>query len=500
MSIIAKGADLDPTTVNDDNSLREFLGALTAEVRKVKGDAEALERASADATVKWQKAEEELAAVKRAAVANRSAVGTTGDILGRYAHGDKLALTTSRRSVSIGGARYEVEMPGLLDDREAMTPEHLELQRAVGERALLRMVMPTGARTPEADARVIRAAMRFPSEVRDAIGRAFADSAGAGAEFIPDTFSPDLWMQFEVPTNLAAAFATVSLSGPTIMPKVTGQARPYLVGADSTSDQPAVLPATSITTSNQTLEPVTFGMRAVIGIASMEDAAIPVAALLQQLLVKAHADGYEDCMINGDTTATHEDTIATWNARSRWGASGLGSSTDHRRGFKGFRRIAVDRSATVDQSAGQTVAKILEELCGGHGELAMDDCLIVTSPEVYFKKIATDTNILTVDKFGPNAAVLRGAPASIGGRPILISRFVTADLATTGLYTGTGAYSGVLSIARSQFKHYSRRGPTVEFTRTANTQTVEIVATRRQYMQTLTGSSEKVVTYGYKWL
>ena len=40
----------------------------------------------------------------------------------------------------------------------------------------------------------------------------------------------------------------------------------------------------------------------------------------------------EDVIFNGDTAATHQDTIASWNARGRWGTVGLGTSLDHRRG------------------------------------------------------------------------------------------------------------------------------------------------------------------------
>ena len=499
MSIIV-GNNLDPSTIKDDDSLREFCGSLVAEVRKVKDDATAANRAAEDAAAKWRAAEEQLDAAKRAAAMNRTAQGSDKDLLGRYMHGNKLALTSSVRSVEFGGRRHEVEMPGLLDDRTAMTEAQIDLQRAIGHRALVRLVMGRGAHTPNADAAVMRAVMRMPSDVQSALGRAFADSATAGAEFIPDVFTADVWMPYEIPSNLAAAFPTVTLSGPTIKPKVTGQLRPYKMGAGTTSDQPAVLPGTSITTSSQTLEVPGWGMRTVVDIASAEDAAVPIVQLLQTMLPKALADGYEDAMINGDTAATHQDTIATWNIRSRWGTSGLGGSNDHRRTFIGFRAMAFDRSCTVDQSAGQTVAKILEELCGGHGEYAADDLLIVVGPELFFRKVATDSNVLTVDKFGPSASILRGAPASIGGKPIMPNRFMSADLAANGLYTGSGAYAGVLSIARSAFQHYQRRGPTVELTRVANTQSIELVATARKGMDTLTASTDKVVMNGYKWL
>lgn len=490
---------LDPAGVTDDASLKAFLAAATEEIRSLKGDNATMQRASDDMAKKYREAMEQVESARRNIV--RSPVGDDRDVVGRYRSGDKIALTTRTEKIDVGNGRaVSVDLPGLLDDREVMTEWQRDLQSAVGQRAMLRLCLAPGVATPNADAAVVRAASRAPVAVRDAIFRAFADSSGAGAEWIPDVFSPELFMAFEIPSVFADAFPTTDLTGPTIKPKITGQPRLYLLGADSTSDQPAILQATQVTTSNQTLAPPTLGMRAVIGMASAEDAALPVVSIVQQMLVKAHADGYEDAMVNGDTAGTHQDAIATWNIRSRWGSSGLGGSNDHRRAFMGFRALAYDRSATVDQSGGQTVAKVLEELVGGLGEYAAGNVLLATSPEVYFKKFATDSNVLTVDKFGPSASILRGAPASLGGRPILLSRFISADLATTGLYTGSGATSGVLAINRESFAHYRRRGPSVDITRTANTQTIEIVATQRKGMDTLTGSSDKVCFWGFRWL
>ena len=496
---------MEPTDIKTAADVQTAIGSLTNEVRALAdrvatnhASAEALARKADEAAEKARAAMEAAAAPK---IQSRTVTGKEAD-LARYVGDDgAISLLTTRRAVKFAGRTHQVDMPGLLDDGRVVCDWQHDLQRAVGARAMARMVLAKGVDTPVLDAEVVRLLARAPENVRAPLERAFADVSGSGAEWIPDVFDPELYMAFEVPSLLEGAIAEQALQGPTIRPKITGQPRPYLVGAETADDSPAQLPTTSISTSNQTISPPTFGMRFMIGYASAEDSAILIQDEAVRLMIKGHRDGYEDCMVNGDTAGTHQDTIATWNIRSRWGSTGLGGANDHRRAFLGWRALAYDRTATVDQSAGQTVAKILEELVGGMGEHAAGDIAIVVGPEVYFKKLATDSNLLTVDKAGPAAAtILRGAPASIGGKRILLTRFINADQAATGLYTGSGTYSSVLAVNTGAFRHYRRRGRTVELSRKANTQQIEIVTTERRGMDTLTASTEKVTFNGFKWL
>ena len=487
-----------------------WVQAATAEIKEANAKGEsALTKATA-AAENAAKALEAIEHGRATAVMQRDIGDKDGDIK-RYVKPDgKVQLTTERRTLKIpGGPAVEYEAPGLLDDTQAVGPWHAELQRALGARALARLVMRAGTPTPHLDSEVARLVARAPAGLTDAIARSFVDQTNAGAEWIPDVFSPELYMAFEMPTMLEEMFETQQITGgSTLRPKITGQARPYLLGAttgaESDQDEPAKVPTTAITTDSQALTCPTFGMRFLIGYAAAEDSALMVQAQVQDQLIKGHRDGYEDCMVNGDTAATHQDTgIAGWNVRDRWGSANLGGSNDHRRAFIGFRAMATDRSCTVNQSSGMTVAKIMEELLGGMGEYAAADSLVITSPEVYFKKLLTDTNLLTVDKAGPAATIIaRGLlpVAFIGGRPVVISRFVDQKYNTSGIYdNSTKTKSGVLVVARNAFKHYQKRGPTVEISRKPDVQRIEIVATRRKGMDTLTGSSEKVSMWGYGW-
>jgi HK97 family phage major capsid protein len=490
----------DVGSITDNTKLLSFLGAAKSAVEAAAGDMTALNSTVEKLSAEFRALQEAADAPK---IVDRAVTGTERD-LGRYVRADgSVRLLGGVEPMAFKGASrtltVQVETKGLLDDPELASQWQKELQSAIGERHMLRLATGKAA-TPYADAKVASLVARAPEHIRDAVARAFVDSAGSGAEWIPDRFSPEVYQAFEAPSTLSALVSTVSLAGPTVKPKVTGQARAYKLSGIN-GDDPAVLTPCSITTSNQTLSAEGLYVRMVVDRIASEDSAIPVVSWLQSNMVKTVVDSYEDAMVNGDTAGTHQDAIASWNARGRWGASGLGGSADHRRIMLGWRALAYDRSGTVDQGSGQTVAKILEELFGGMGEIAMQEGVIVCSPEVYFKKLMLDTSVTTVDKLGALATLVRGQLASVAGRPVIVSRWVTADLAATGLYSGAGnSKSGVLAVVPGAFAHYQRRGPSVEIEATAKTQSTDLVITQRKSMDTLTASTEKVAMFGFNWL
>jgi HK97 family phage major capsid protein len=430
----------------------------------------------------------------------------TGESVTKFIKADgSVALKGGVERITFAGKSVEVEREGLLDGAPC-DEWHVDLLRLSAARHTARRLLSKGhrmAETPVLDAKILSHAAKAPASIRSAlektIEKSMSDTAGSGAEWIPDTWSQQLYEEYYTPAGIDALFNVVDIPGPIVVPSITDIIRPYLKGK-VTSDDPAQYTASTPTTANTTIEPVGFAARVLIDDAAAEDSIVPLLPEIQRRLSRALRDGYEDAMVNGDSTATHEDAIATWNARSRWGASGLGGASDHRRAFKGLRRIAVDRSTTTDQSAGQTVAKVMEELMGGLGERGSMDAVILVSPEVFFKKLMTDSNVLTVDKLGQNATLLRGQLAAISGVPVVMTRWLTADMATTGLYTGSGAKSGVLVVSREEFSHYQRRASLVELDKDITRGAFNLVATLRRTFKTLSGSSSKVVTYGYNWL
>jgi len=479
--------------VTNATEFQAFVGESKATLAELSGKADAQERATADLTRKFQallERTEKPAAEKQ----------PDGTDVTRFVKADGSIRIRSEKVVTTFAKQpVHTETKGLFDSAPA-DQWHADLLRLTSARHVYRKLTGNTS-SPVLDGRIIEHCSRATGKMRDAVERAISDSAGSGAEWVPDAYSTELYEEYFAPAGIDALFPIVDVpaAGALIIPGITDNIRPYLKGK-VTSDNPANYTGSTPTSSSTTITPQGFAALVRVDDSVVEDSIFAMLPELNRRLSRGVRDAYEDAMINGDSAATHQDAIASWNIRSRWGASGLGSSADHRRGFIGFRALAADRSCTVDQASGQTVAKIMEELMGGLGERGVEDAVLIVSPEVFFKKILTDTNMLTVDKAGVAATLLRGQVAQIAGVPVVVSRWMSADLAASGLYTGSGAKSGVIAVSRSEFKHYQRRASLVEMEKEVANGSYALVATLRRSMATCSGASAAVVRYGYNWL
>ena len=482
-----------PGEITNAAEFKDFVGESKATLNALTGKADALERATADLSRKFQ-------AVMERTDKPATEKAPDGTDVSRFVRPDgSIRLRTERRTDTFASRNIPTVHKGLFDSAPA-DPWHADLLRLTSARHVYRKLKGDNG-SPVLDGRIIEHCSKAPGKLRDAIERAISDSAGSGAEWVPDFYSSELYEEFYAPAGIDALFPVVEVpaAGAMIVPGITDTIRPYLKGK-VTVDNPANYTGSTPTSTSTTITPQGFAALVRVDDSVVEDSIFALLPELNRRLSRGIRDAYEDAMVNGDTAATHQDTIASWNIRSRWGATGLGSSADHRRGFIGFRPLAYDRSNTVDQGSGQTVAKIMEELMGGLGERGVEDAVLIVSPEVFFKKILTDTNLLTVDKAGIAATLLRGQVAQIAGVPVIVSRWLSADLAATGLYSGSGAKSGVLAVSRSEFKHYQRRDSIVEMEKEIQNGSYALVATLRRTMATTSSATSAVVRFGFNWL
>ena len=133
------------------------------------------------------------------------------------------------------------------------------------------------------------------------------------------------------------------------------------------------------------------------------------------------------------------------------------------------------------------------------GERAASDIALITSPEVLYKKLLVDTNVLTVDKAGPLATWITGQLAAIGGHPLFVSRWVGSDMNASGIFDNvTTTKSGLLAVDRSGFNHYQTRAALVETEKDITRGAYNIVGTLRRTFRTL--SAQKVAIYAYNML
>ena len=131
------------------------------------------------------------------------------------------------------------------------------------------------------------------------------------------------------------------------------------------------------------------------------------------------------------------------------------------------------------------------------GELNSADRVLITSPEAMVANLLDLSEVLTIDKIGPSATVLQGMLASYFGMPIVLSRFMGADLHTNGLYTGASSKSGILCVARDSYMMFSKRGITVEQDKDITAGAINLVATERVTFDTLDPDATKNVAFGF---
>lgn len=503
MFAVTEFKGLDPASVKTPADLQAFVGKAVAAVGELEDNDAARARAIEDLSKKLQSAVENAQPRgQQVAVDGRDA-----DLTRRYLDSQgRISMRASRRTKMLGGKSIAIEQAGLLDETEGVSPWQADFKKAVEEVSWGRLLLGKGSEGDRALARLIGVAERAPAGIReqvlDQVGKALTDSAGTGAEWIQDGYFTSLYEEMELPRRLAGLFPVVPMANATMkLPKLVTGARPY-IRERITTDDPTNYVASTPVTSEDTVTVTNMVVRVVLDEMDAEDMAFAYQPVIRRAVVAALEDGYEDAMVNGDTNATHQDTgLSGWNIRSRWGASGLGGTADHRRMFIGLRGNAIDRSKTTDMGSLQTAANIGSYIIGGMGERGASDLAIITSPEVLFTKLLADSNLITIDKMGGMATLLTGQVAQLFGHPVIMSRFVDAQYNASGIYDdSTKTKSGVLGVDRSAWFHYQRRGVLVEMKREIIDGSVNIVATLRRVFKTPSGTSEAVAYWGYNWL
>ena len=407
--------------------------------------------------------------------------------LGRY--------ITSKGIRTVGKENeHGVYLPGLLDDT-ARNDWQEEFQKACEDYTIATAAL--GRPHKKALSYVHHVMEQAPSAVR----RAFDSQSGSGGEFIPAPVLSMLEKDVIIRGQVMSLFDEIAVSSNSqTMPVISNGLRPYLKGT-VTSDNPAQFEASSLGTAARTIAPKGMAVRCVVDDDAAEDAIFDMIPLIREQCIEALVYGIDDAIVNGDSAATHQDTIASWDTRGLWGSSGLGTSIDHRRAWLGLRARAYDQSATVDRST-YSYANFLADLAdlatprgsgGTEGNL-----IYMISPEGYLANVAGLDQTSLVANYGPQASVLNGEIAKLGGARVVLSDMLTADLAASGLYTGSGSTTGALIFNASRHKMFTRRGRRVELQRDATRGVTNVVCTwRGQFKAVSSSSTVKDVVYEY---
>lgn len=273
--------------------------------------------------------------------------------------------------------------------------------------------------------------------------RSFSSTtAGDGDEWVPTILSASYVEEYELERRLSGALKELPMTGnPWELPVQTDVTKARIIG------EGAAMTDVNFGTDKITFNATKLGEYFLLPEELNEDSAPAILELARRDVVAAQIRAIESALINGDTTGTHMDSDVT-------------AASDHRKAWKGLRKLALEASSTVDFTAGAiTEAKLLDmrKLAGKYGvnpkELAW-----VVGPNAYAQMLKLD-NVTTLEKFGPQATVLSGALAVYFGIPVVVSEYVREDLNASGVYDGVTSTRTAVHLANITRFYIGRRRP-----------------------------------------
>lgn len=329
------------------------------------------------------------------------------------------------------------------------------------------------------------------------LGKALSmDGTGTGAEWMPVEYSPRLYEKVRLALRVAALHDQIPVNlGSTLKPPVQlTDATGYLI-AENDTDEGTKTRASTPTTSNFTLDLVKIASRIVVSSEASEDSIVAMMPFVERNVVQAIANAIENATINGDTTAPHQDSNVT-------------DAQDARKAWKGYRKYASDKSATIDFSNADPTATLLRTVMATMGSpyaIKWTDLAWVLSATSYLLLLnelnnKANANLVTLVSGNPNAAaLLPGQLLSVYGIPAIVSEYQQSDLNASGVYDGSTTDRSICNLVYRPGFVYGVKTNGIQISRVLDPETDQIKAIAKQRIdfKDIFGSTKKTVASGY---
>lgn len=271
-------------------------------------------------------------------------------------------------------------------------------------------------------------------DVVKAAGDAF-DTATAldGLEWLPTNMSREYVDAIYLPLQAAALIKRIQMTAKTfVMPRVKGRARASnmaesLVASDLYTQKanPSMQSSASITFTAQKL-----GVTQLYSSEVDQDAIVPLVEMIMGSISDGIGASIEDSLINGSGDLTTLDNAAASKLYTT-AATALGRDM-----FKGFRNAILGTNGTSIKIDGGTFATgLLRKTRAQMGRYGADPRKLFWIVSVNnLMNVLGLAEVITVDKYGPNATILTGEIGKIDGIPIIVSEFAYINLNASGVY------------------------------------------------------------------
>lgn len=324
------------------------------------------------------------------------------------------------------------------------------------------------------------------------LGKALSTgTSGSGSEWIPVGYSPRLYEKARLMLKVAALFEVIPMTTNTLKPPVqTADATAYLI-PENTADDGTKFTASTPTTSNFTLTSKKIAARIVVSDEADADSIVNMMDFTERNIAQAIANGIENAIINGDTTSPHQDSNVT-------------SAVDVRKAWKGLRKLASDKSATITFSNADPTVTLMRTVLTTMGapyavkwpELAW--VVSATSYLLLLSEMITKDNPQLMRLMPSGVSLIPGQIAEVFSSPMIVSEFQQSDLNASAVYDGSTTDRSTMQLVYRPGFVIGMRTAGVQISRIIDEETdqIKIVAKQRADFQDVYGSGEKSVASG----
>lgn len=262
-----------------------------------------------------------------------------------------------------------------------------------------------------------------PAEVAAYVKAMDSAESGFGQQLIGAQYVADLWEAARPQSRVFSLVDTFDMTAPTAYLPVEADLPEMLFVAENTSSTASDYATTNTGSNRVQVDAKKFVIHQIWSGELEEDSIIPFLPFLRRQAALALAHYSDAAVLNGDTTNAATGNINLDDADP--------ADTKYYLAFDGLRHAGlVDNTANSKDAGGAVTFKLLKDqltrmrdtaklIDWGH-PINPADVVYVTDPTTA-EAIAQLDEVLTVDKFGPNATVLTGQLAAIGRNPLISS-------------------------------------------------------------------------------
>ena len=399
---------------------------------------------------------------------------------------DELLHASAETVVTASGARNPVEdtIVRSLDGHEVaaprishLLPEHQGAVRAfqstVADMVITGAMLGRGATSSAEGFQLARSLPQFADRYNHVLRALDVDTSGEGSDWVPTGIGSTLHERVRAEGKIAPLFQSIQLpTNPWKMPIEGTDTTAYRMG-EPTSDTESKPSASTPGTVAATFDAEIFAARSLWSRTTDADSVIAMLPYVQRKLVQAFVTAEERAILDGDTDGTHMDTDV----------HALGA-TDARWAWDGLRKKAIAQTVATATTATALNLGVVRKAMGKWGLNPADLVFIVGVSNMH--GLLADTNLLTVDKMGPNAVLLNGQIGSVFGVPVVVSEHVRENLNASGVHDAiTTTKSYMLCVNRMEWAMGQRMALDIEADDSIYRETFQrvLVGFRRQDFQ-----------------